>query len=107
MRCPAHRITDRVISKHGGNLQYAIAEKCATEARRPDHVPTMLSATVPTGTRALEQSRGRYLEKAAAHAETDKIPHETLLGTRLFPEMLRWLRPNPNRQRYAQAQPLG
>lgn len=48
---------------------------------------TMYTATVPTCTRALN-SLAAILEKATAYAEARKIKHETLLGTRLFPDML-------------------
>ena len=48
---------------------------------------TMYTATVPTCTRALN-SLAAILEKAVAHAETRKIHPATLLGTRLFPDML-------------------
>jgi hypothetical protein len=47
----------------------------------------MYTATVPTCTRALS-SLAAILEKADAHAETRKIQPATLLGTRLFPDML-------------------
>ena len=48
---------------------------------------SMHTATVPTCTRALN-SLAAILEKAAAHAEARKIIPTTLLGTRLFPDML-------------------
>jgi uncharacterized protein len=48
---------------------------------------TMYTATVPTCTRTLN-SLAAILEKAAAHAEARKISPATLLGTRLFPDML-------------------
>jgi hypothetical protein len=48
---------------------------------------TMYTATVPTCTRTLN-SLAAILEKAAAHAEARKIIPATLLGTRLFPDML-------------------
>jgi hypothetical protein len=48
---------------------------------------TMYTATVPTCTRALN-CLAAILDKAAAHAETRKIHPATLLGTRLFPDML-------------------
>jgi uncharacterized protein len=47
---------------------------------------TMYTATVPTCARALN-SLAAILEKAAAHAQARKIAPETLLGTRLFPDM--------------------
>jgi hypothetical protein len=48
---------------------------------------TMHTATVPTCARALA-NLSAILEKAAAHAEARKISPATLLGTRLFPDML-------------------
>ncbi len=48
---------------------------------------TMYDATVPTCSRALTSLAG-VLEKAAAHAAARKIDPATLLGTRLFPDML-------------------
>ena len=47
---------------------------------------SMHTATVPTCTRALN-SLAAILDKAAAHAATRKIDPETLLNTRLFPDM--------------------
>ena len=48
---------------------------------------TMYTATVPTCTRALN-SLAAILEKASAHAEARKVAPATLLGTRLYPDML-------------------
>jgi uncharacterized protein len=48
---------------------------------------TMYTATVPTCTRALT-SLAAILEKASAHAEARKVAAATLLGTRLYPDML-------------------
>ena len=48
---------------------------------------TMYTATVPTCTRALN-SLAAFLEKASAHAEARKVAPATLLGTRLYPDML-------------------
>jgi hypothetical protein len=47
---------------------------------------TMHTALVPTCTRALT-NLAAILEKAAAHAQTRKIDPDTLLNTRLFPDM--------------------
>ena len=48
---------------------------------------TMYTATVPTCVRALN-SLAAILEKAAVYAEARKIDGKSLLGTRLFPDML-------------------
>jgi len=48
---------------------------------------TMYTATVPTCTRALN-SLAAILEKASAYAEARKVTPASLLGTRLYPDML-------------------